>query len=56
MAGTAPECYDWVYPEIKPVPGSLKGQVVFVSGASRGIGRSIALCTSNSSFSALPRC
>jgi len=43
MAGTAPECYDWVYPEIKPVPGSLKGQVVFVSGASRGIGRSIAL-------------
>jgi len=41
--GSAPSVHQAVYPEVRIRSGSLSGKVVLVSGASKGIGRSIAL-------------
>ncbi|ORY89659.1 NAD-binding protein [Leucosporidium creatinivorum] len=41
--GSAPSVHQAPYPEVRIRPGSLADKVVLVSGASKGIGRSIAL-------------
>lgn len=41
--GSAPSIHQSVYPEVRIRPGNLAGKVILVSGASRGIGRSVAL-------------